>query len=54
MINIYLTGPFGAGKSVTAIELGKIIDKEVIDPDEVFHRKYGSIGDYIAKKAGEK
>ncbi|MBD3203718.1 hypothetical protein GF327_05450 [Candidatus Woesearchaeota archaeon] len=54
MINIYLTGPFGAGKSSTAIELGKILDKEVIDLDEVFHSKYGSIGDYIAKKGWRK
>jgi len=54
MTNIYLTGPFGVGKSSTAIELGKILNKAVIDPDEIFHSEYGSIGDYIDKKGWRK
>ena len=49
MTNLYLTGPFGSGKSTTAIELGKILDRKVIDPDEVFHSKHGKIGDFIDK-----
>ena len=50
MVNIYLTGPYGCGKSSTGKELAKLLGYVFIDPDALFVKKHGDIGAFIHVK----
>jgi shikimate kinase len=54
MVHLYLTGPYGAGKSTTAVALANLLNWPCIDPDQVFIDEFGDIGKFIQQHGWRK